>query len=287
MLRAGPHLVAVDFYGDDGPQILLLHGIPGDRTIWSAVARRLRGNQIVAPDLLGFGGSSEPIGNPHAAGQAEMLAALIGELGRQPVHVVGFDFGGPVAVLLAARYPHYAASLTLAATNVLVDTPIPGPLHLVRPPILGDLFARMIFSRPGLSGMWFGAVARRDRFPFSNYRGLLSSAKGVRWTREIFQMSLRDLPGLYGPVQDALPRLRLPCQVLWGERDPFFARVTGERTAAMIPGASFRVLPGTGHFLPAEDPEGFACAVAALTGAVALGGEQRQPRSSRLAEDRP
>lgn len=261
----------MDFYGDDGPPVLLLHGIPGEKGIWADVAARLRQYQIIAPDLLGFGDSSEPQGDPHAARQAEMLALLIGELGLKSVHVVGFDFGGPVGVLLAARYPDLTASLTLAATNVLVDTPIPGLLHLVRPPIVGDFFARLFFGRPGLSGMWFGAVARREAFPFSAYRRLLRSTKGVRWTRIIFQMSLRDLPGLYAPVQAALSMIRIPCQVLWGERDPFFSRATGERTARLIPGASFQVLPGTGHFLPAEDPDRFAAAIAAITDSATRG----------------
>lgn len=256
--------MAVDIYGDAGPPVLLLHGIPGDKGIWAEVAARLRHCQIIAPDLLGFGDSSEPEGDPHAAGQAAMLAALLEQLGMRSVHVVGFDFGGPVAVLLADRYPDLVASLTLAATNVLVDTPIPGPLHLVRPPVAGDLFAHMFFSRPGLSGMWLGAVARRQSFPFSAYRRMLHSAKGVRWTRKIFQMSLRDLPGLYAPVQTALSGIRTPCQVLWGERDPFFSRATGERTARLIPGAYFQILPGTGHFLPAEDPDRFAAAIAAI-----------------------
>jgi pimeloyl-ACP methyl ester carboxylesterase len=94
IVRAGPHQVAVDLYGNEGPPVLLLHGIPGGKGIWAKVAARLSHCQIFAPDLLGFGESSEPKLDPHFAGQAEMLAAPVGELGCKSMHIVGFDFGG-------------------------------------------------------------------------------------------------------------------------------------------------------------------------------------------------
>ena len=83
-------------------------------------------------------------------------------------------------------------------------------------------------------------------------------------TAHLFQASLRDLPGLYGPVHAALGAIRVPCTVVWGDRDPFFPRAVGERTAAHIPGARFVRLKGCGHFLPAEDPRGFAHVVEEL-----------------------
>lgn len=179
-------------------------------------------------------------------------------LDRPRVHVVGFDFGGPTAAQMASRAPGLVASLTLVATNVLTDTPIPLPLHLVRPPVIGDLFARVFFGRFGLSMMWRGAVVRRDRFRFQDYREALRFPQGIASTREIFQASLRDLPGLYGPIESALATLDLQCTVVWGERDPFFPVSVGERTARHIPRASFVVLKGCGHFLPKEDPDGVA-----------------------------
>lgn len=187
-----------------------------------------------------------------------MLVDLIGRLGLPRVHLAGFDFGGPTAVLVAAKAPGLVASLALAATNVLTDTPIPLPLQLVRPPIVGDVFARLFFGRSGLSMMWRAAVARRDRFPFDDYSAALRFPQGIASTRDIFQASLRDLPGLYGPVESALASLDVPCAVIWGERDPFFPVAVGARTAEQIPRATFTVLQGCGHFLPMEDPAGVA-----------------------------
>ena len=125
------------------------------------------------------------------------------------------------------------------------------------------MFSRLLFGRTGLTMMWFAAVARRDQFPLSQYLATVRFTEGIASTRRIFQASLRDLPGLYGPVQAALGRIRAPCAVLWGDRDPFFSVAVGKRTVAMIPGARFITLPGCGHFLPEEDPQRFAEIVSA------------------------
>jgi pimeloyl-ACP methyl ester carboxylesterase len=254
----GSHRLAVDVSGRaGGPAVLLLHGIPGWRGTWRDVAARLGGRaQVLAPDLAGFGQSSPAPRGFHAAEQADVLTDLMRRLELPRVHLAGFDFGGPTAVLIAAKSPGLVASLTLAATNVLTDTPIPLPLQLVRPPVIGDLFARLFFGRAGLSMMWRGAVVRRDRFPFRDHRDALRFPQGVASTRAIFQASLRDLPGLYGPIEAALARIEVPCAVAWGERDPFFPVAVGERTAQRIPRATFTVLEGCGHFLPKEEPDG-------------------------------
>lgn len=256
--RVGDDVVAVDMYDGNGPTVLLLHGIPGWRGMWRNAAAHLDGCRIIAPDLLGFGESSNPLGEFHAAGQAAMIAALIRQLGCGPVHIAGFDFGGPTAVLVYRRAPELVASLTLAAANLFVDTPIPPPLQLLRAPCVGDLFARALLGRVGLSALWMAAVSRRDVFPFARYREMLRFPNGNLSTRKVFQSSLRRLGELYTPVQATLSTIQVPCRVIWGDADPFFPLRVGERTAACIPDAKLRLLSGCGHFLPEEDPRGFA-----------------------------
>ena len=259
-VHLGRYVLATDQFGDPSlPPVLLLHGIPGWRGVWRPVARLLASRaHVIAPDLAGFGESSAAPAEFHAQDHARVLVSLIRSLGLGRVHLVGFDFGGPTAVMVCAQAPELVATLTLAATNVLTDTAIPLPLHLVRPPVVGDAFARLLFGRAGLTMMWFAAVARRDRFPLAGYRAMLRFPQGVTSTRRLFQASLRDLPGLYGPVQAALSTIEVPCAVVWGSRDPFFPTAVGERTAARIPGGRFVRMDGCGHFLPAEDPDGFA-----------------------------
>src|SRR5512138_452443 len=190
-LRAGARTLAADAWGGDGPPVLLLHGIPGWRGTWRAVAERLApGHRVIAPDLLGFGDSDAAPRGAHAREQAEALAAAIDGLGWDRVHVAGFDFGGPTAVLLAALLPGRVRSLALAATNLFPDTPVPPPLRVARVPLLGEAAFRVAFGRAGLLAMWRAAAGDRRAFPLARYREALASGQGVASTRRIFLASL-------------------------------------------------------------------------------------------------
>ncbi|MFO0634543.1 MAG: alpha/beta hydrolase [Nannocystaceae bacterium] len=199
---------------------------------------------------------------------ADALSSWLRARGVDELHLVGFDFGGPTAVLLAAQ--HRVRSLTLAATNLFPDTPVPLPLRLAKLPGLGALMYRLALGRAGQMAMWRAAVADRTAFPFARYRALLRD-NTVRSTRRIFYASMRDLPGLYGEVARAAAALRVPAAVLWGDRDPFFPLAIGERTAETL-GAELHVLRGCGHFVPEERPVEMARVIAALV-------EQAEARS--------
>lgn len=247
-----------------GLSVLLIHGIPGWRGTWHATGSILSGSHdVVVPDLLGFGSSDAPAGDGHAAEQAQALQQLVDALDIDRVHVAGFDFGGPVAVSLLRRIPDRIASLTLIATNVFVDTPIPLPLKIARCRGLGDAAFRVFMGRAGLSMMWVAAVRNRRAFPFSRYRQALASPSDVRSTRAIFLNSLRNLESLYAPIQATLPDVGVPTSVIWGDADPFFPTDVGRRTAAAIPGAGYVELARCGHFVPEEYPDATARIIAA------------------------
>lgn len=239
-----------------GPPIVLLHGIPGGRGTWRRVVPGLTAfGPVVVPDLLGFGDSSDPRGDFHAFAQAGAVGRLLDHVGVERVHVVGFDFGGPVSVAFAEQQPTRVASLTLVAANAFTDTPIPGPLKLAKVPVLGDALFLAMCSWPGLASMWFSAVAAKPELSWQAFRRELPARRGRRWTRRIFLDSLRHLEDRYAPIERALPRITCPTRVVWGDRDPFFAVSVGERLANAINGATFEGIRHCGHFIPLERPD--------------------------------
>ena len=114
-----------------GPDVVLVHGIPGSGRAWDLVAARLAGHhRVVVPDLLGFGQSARPRGDGlWAEAQSDALALALDELGVERAAIVGHDFGGPVALKLVGARPDLATHLVLASTNAFPDTPIPFPVE--------------------------------------------------------------------------------------------------------------------------------------------------------------
>lgn len=250
-------------YGESGPTLLMLHGIPGWRGTFAGIGARLGGScRVIVPDLLGFGDSEDAPADFHAVEHAQAIVELLSRIGAKRVHLVGFDFGGPTAILVAEKLRDRVGSVTVAATNIFPDTPIPGPLRIAHVPLLGPLFYRLAFGTLGLMSLWFAAVADRAAFPFTRYRAALHG-RCVRSSRRIFFRSMRDLPGLYAEVERIGRKLGRPSLVLWGDRDPFFPVSVGERTAAAL-GAELRVFRGCGHFVPEERPAETAAAIADL-----------------------
>lgn len=247
-----------------GPPVVLLHGIPGSSASWRGVSRLLApDHDIVIPDLLGFGGSHRPreLHQLHATAQAAAVELLLDELRCSEVTVVGHDFGGPVALLLARSRPDLVARLALFATNAFTDTPVPFPLSTIKLPLLGRPAAAMLFSTPSLRWMLRAGVGQPHvRLDAAAHLGDQNQRHAIR---TIFDGSLRHLTELYAPVEAALGALRIPTHVGWGDRDPFFSVEQGQRTATAL-NATFQRLPRAGHFLPEERPTEVAGAIRSL-----------------------
>ena len=246
----------------NGEPVVLLHGIPGSHATWRHAGTSLvnEGARIVVPDLLGFGGSPDGSAAPHALEQAGALIATRDHFAIDAAHLAGFDFGGPVAVAVWMLAPQRVRSLTLIATNLLTDTPVPFPLRIARVPLAGELAFRCLFSGAGADALWRIATVDREAFPNRAFREY-AKARELATTRRLFLRSLREMRSLYAPIENALPTITVPTTVVWGARDPFFPIATGRRTASRIRDAAFVVVEGCGHFVPNERPAQVARAI--------------------------
>ena len=100
---------AVDLHvaeAGDGPPLLLLHGWPQHwwsfRRLIPRLAERYR---VIAPDLRGWGWSDAPPGDYAKATFAADVRALLDAEGLDRVRIVGHDWGGYAAFLLALQHP--------------------------------------------------------------------------------------------------------------------------------------------------------------------------------------
>jgi pimeloyl-ACP methyl ester carboxylesterase len=113
---------------DDGPLLILLHGLPRNRWEWHHQIPPLAdlGFRVVAPDLRGFCAGARPDGVEayHVDEYAQDVLAIADALGRagQPFHLMGTSIGASMAWWLAGRYSDRVATL------VCINIPHPGAL---------------------------------------------------------------------------------------------------------------------------------------------------------------
>jgi pimeloyl-ACP methyl ester carboxylesterase len=112
-----------------GQPVLLIHGFPDSHRLWRHQMRALTGAgmRAIAPDLRGFGESGRPAAvSDYAVGRsvADMIA-LLDALEIERAHVVGHDWGGAVAWVLATFAPERVEKLVVLS--------VPHPMVLREP----------------------------------------------------------------------------------------------------------------------------------------------------------
>src|SRR3954465_3678427 len=113
------HRVAYRCAGS-GPVIVLVHGITSTSETWERVMPTLAKRfTVIAPDLLGHGGSAKPRGDyslgAYASGGRDLLIAL----GHERATFVGHSLGGGVAMQLAYQFPERCERLVLVDSGGL------------------------------------------------------------------------------------------------------------------------------------------------------------------------
>src|SRR5689334_22806733 len=111
-----PHL-ALDVQGD-GPLLLFLHGIGGNRTNWRAQLPAFAPHfKAVAWDARGYGASDDYEGPLAFDDFIADLLRVIDWFGVKRAHLAGLSMGGRIAMRFALLHPDRVATLTLIDTH--------------------------------------------------------------------------------------------------------------------------------------------------------------------------
>jgi pimeloyl-ACP methyl ester carboxylesterase len=240
----------------EGPALVLLHGGAGSWQHWVCTVPAFRGaRHVLAPDLPGFGESSNPPPPADMPAIAAVLAAGIDQvLGPHASYdVVGFSFGASVGGHLALVHGDRVRSLTLVGAGGLVRPRIPVVLERVRGR-QGEALRQA--HRTNLERIMIGDPARIDALALAIQDW---NSRHARF----------DSPALIvqRPLAQSLPRLRVPVNAIWGEHDQVAYYTIEDRVAALralCPTVAVRIIPGVGHWAAYERPEAFAATLAEL-----------------------
>jgi pimeloyl-ACP methyl ester carboxylesterase len=229
------------------PAVVFLHGAGFDHSTWALHSRWFahHGFSVLAPDLPGHGRSA---GKPPAsiAEMADWTAALLDAAEAAKARLVGHSMGSLIALETAARHPDRVSGLSLIATAAAMTV---GP-DLLKAAEANDAAAIDMVSIWGLGfkaelggslapGLWMHQGAQRV---------LQQCAPGVLHS---------DLAACnaYQNALAAAASVKVPTNVILGERDMMTPAKAGKALAAAIPNARTIVLPGAGHMMMVEQPD--------------------------------
>ena len=257
MPRAKNGAVEIEWqsFGDDRPEtVLLVNGLGSQMTRWpEAFCEKLvaRGYRAIRFDNRDVGLSSRPTERYTLKDMADDGIAVLDAAGVARAHIAGVSMGGMIVQRMAIDHPDRILSMTsimstTGAEDAFKSTPEALAVLDVPPPDPEADFEAFVADR--VKNMqtigspaypWDPADARAR--VIAEYRRAFYP-KGVAHQRAAV--------GQDGDRTEALRTLRLPVVVLHGADDPLLMPIGGEATAAAIPGAELRIIPGMGHDLP-------------------------------------
>jgi pimeloyl-ACP methyl ester carboxylesterase len=235
-----------------GPLLVLLHGIGSNARSWAHQLQALAvEHDVVAWDMRGYGGSSDPTEPYSMADVASDLAGLVDHLGFTSAHIGGLSMGGVIAQEFYGHFPERVRSLILADTNA-------GQARLDE-----DERQARLAKRLAGAGEPVGLARQRTPMLLSPEASPEVVAEAESIMAEIHPDGYRLAASAFSETdeRDVLPRISVPTLVLWGEFDSVVTREEVDYLVENITGAQFEVIPNAGHLSNLENAEAFNAAV--------------------------
>ncbi|MET9320416.1 alpha/beta hydrolase [Streptomyces sp. NPDC003038] len=236
-------------FGGPGRPLLALHGGLSEGAHFTGLAAALGDEwRVIAPDQRGHGDSDRACEYSRAGYVADAVA-LLEHLGLAgPVVALGFSLGGLNAYHLAADRPDLVRAL------VNVDAPVEIPR--VRPNPVAFL-----------SDLPYTAPTREELIAACGPYGKLAAPSlrplpdGTGWRLPFHpQDTLATVEEGYGSHWDVWLASRCPALLIHGRRSEALPQEQADAMVSRRPGTSYAGLD-TEHFVPFQDPDGFAGAV--------------------------
>ncbi len=238
-----------------GPAVVLLHAFPMDSALWAGQRRALAkaGFRVITPDLPGFGGSAPATSDPSVDVMADVVAALMDDLGVERAVVGGLSMGGYVTMAMMRRHRQRLSGVVLADTKAGPDAPAAVANRLAMATSVETAGRSAVIAEAMLPNL-LGATTRSEREPVvtavRRWIGAQSAA-GVAWAQRAMAArpdSTADLASFGGPVL-----------VLYGDEDTLSpaAEARAMAEAARSGGSDVQVveIPESGHLTAVEAPE--------------------------------
>lgn len=255
--------IAYDLTGSGFP-LVLLHGFPRTRRLWSRVTPALASRfTVLAPDRRGYGDSERPA--PPAAYDSGTLAQdtlqLAERLGLERFIVVGHDRGAPVARRLAAERPDVVAGALIMDTLPQGAGYEPPRDRSGRTWYLDffrqrDVAEQIIGQNPRL---FFGLFVSRHQHLTPEEHTFYTDAFSRPGSTEAVLADYRAGVEIDGPYWEEAARagrkIEVPVYVIWAARGPAANAPVLDVWRRVAKDVDGEIVPDTAHYIPEEQPE--------------------------------
>lgn len=233
-----------------GRPLLLLHGFPHDRTLWTAQLGDPPANvRVIALDLPGFG-ESDSAEVPSLDHWADWVAGAMDALQLPRAIVGGLSMGGYLAFALWRRHRARVEGLVLADTRAGADT-LEGQEKRVAMQATTLAQGAGAIADAMLPGM-VGKTTRAEQPMAVEFLDAMMRRASVAAIHDALD-ALRTRPDST-PI---LPTIDVPTLVICGAEDVLTPVKESEAMQAAIPDAQLAVIPGAGHASCVERPAAF------------------------------
>jgi 3-oxoadipate enol-lactonase len=234
----------------EGEPLLLLHGFPHDRTLWTPqLANDGLGVRRIAPDLPGFG-ESTAAAEASLECWADWVADLLDALALRRVILGGLSMGGYLAFAVWRRHPGRVRGLVLADTRAGADSEEGRAKRREMQALARAEGAAAVAER-----MSTGMVGRttRDERPavVATLDAMMRRAPVPAITDALQALMDRE------DSTSTLETITVPTLVVCGEEDVLTPPAESRALHAAIAGSELAIIPRAGHASNLEDPAGF------------------------------
>jgi pimeloyl-ACP methyl ester carboxylesterase len=236
-----------------GPAVVFLPGINLSHEVWNReVAELVSSHRLLTLDLRGHGASGKPAGDHSYETHARDVDALLTARGVERAVLVGWSFGGAVALRYAASYPERVAGLVLVGAaapryTAAPDWPDGVPIDVARARLTEEVTARPRFRRAILDSAFHGSTPTET---LDWLWGL--SMKTPTWS----SLACRDAL-LTDDLRPALGDVRAPTLIVHGRHDVHVPFGSAEAVHAGIAQSVLVPFEESGHAPHLEESDKF------------------------------
>jgi pimeloyl-ACP methyl ester carboxylesterase len=246
----------------EGPDIVLIHGVTGDLSIWflcEAMGVLGQSFRVTAYDLRGHGYSDVPPDGYTSADQARDVMAIMDALDINHAVLLGHSFGAVIATHAAVLYPNRTDAL------VLSDPCFPALRHLEDVSRWGHWQNfREEAAQAGVTlsdehwydlGRFFDQVLHLDGERLLRFRQAVGLPGFHRLLRLADTTCGHDAKVTAGLTEELIQRVTIPVLAIFGEHSPFLA--TAAYLSEHLADCFSRRVAGAKHRAPEENATEF------------------------------